>query len=224
MRAGICKTKLTLFPSSHASAASCIPFPHSAAAANAAKRRMIPSCCTRQPPAFSLHGCRRNMNKWLLGGPVTLLVWGQISSCIHKWHKYRSWEVLKPAGKGALSGPVQWREAFPRAKPADVENRPVGFALIEGSRRGSSRRGRGAFGCRQAGTRPGLVTPPSRSRKIFCLSRTLAVCTHKPVPEATKTFALPWGGNAPGLSALSALRGFHCRLTVDRSAARGRGP
>ena len=31
-----------------------------------------------------------------------------------------------------------------------------------------TRRGRGAFGCRQTGTRPGLVAPPSRSRKIFC--------------------------------------------------------
>ena len=37
----------------------------------------------------------------------------------------------KKLGKGALSGPVPWREAFPMANPGDVENRPI-FVAIEG--------------------------------------------------------------------------------------------
>ena len=43
--------------------------------------------------------------------------------------------------KGALSGPVQWREAFPMAKPGDV-----GFARFRHLRRGFVRRDRGGRG------------------------------------------------------------------------------
>ena len=46
-----------------------------------------------------------------------------------------------PWRKGALSGPVQWREAFPMAKPGDV-----GFARFRHLRRGFVRRDRGGRG------------------------------------------------------------------------------